>query len=153
MTSRQSLLQQDTYFRVLRLLQENPNLSQRELAQRIGVSVGGLNYCLKALIEKGLVKAHNFSRSKQKLGYAYILTPHGLIEKARLTSSFLGRKMKEFDALRAEIETLKIEADCHRQLDWGNSLDLNDQQSRSVTLNYLRRCTDPGAGAQGPERK
>lgn len=134
MTSRQSLLQQDTYFRVLRLLQENPNLSQRELAQRLGVSVGGLNYCLKALIGKGLVKVHNFSRSKQKLGYAYILTPHGLIEKARLTSSFLSRKMQEFDALRAEIQTLKIEVDCHGQIDRGGSLNLTDQSSRPSTM-------------------
>jgi len=120
MTSRQAQLRQDTYFRILRLLQANPDLTQRELAHRLGVSVGGLNYCLKALIEKGWVKVHNFSQSKQKLGYAYILTPQGLLEKARLTSSFLRRKMQEFDALRAEIETLKIEADRHGEADRSN---------------------------------
>jgi EPS-associated MarR family transcriptional regulator len=95
----------------MHLLQENPDLSQRELALRLGVSVGGLNYCLKALIEKGWVKVNNFRQSKQKFGYAYILTPQGLIEKARLTGSFLSRKMQEFDALRAEIETFRIEVD------------------------------------------
>jgi EPS-associated MarR family transcriptional regulator len=116
MTSRQNQLQHDTYFRVMRLLQENPDLSQRELAHRLGVSVGGLNYCLKALIEKGWVKVHNFRQSKEKLGYAYILTPQGLIEKARLTGSFLSRKMQEFEALRSEIEALKGEADLNDQL-------------------------------------
>lgn len=116
MASRQNQLQQDTYFRVMRLLQENPDLSQRELAYRLGVSVGGLNYCLKALIEKGWVKVHNFRQSSEKLGYAYILTPQGLIEKARLTGSFLSRKMEEFEMLRAEIEALKGEADLNDQI-------------------------------------
>jgi len=123
MNSRQNQLQQDTCFRVMRLLQENPDLSQRELAYRLGVSVGGLNYCLKALIEKGWVKVHNFRQSKEKLGYAYILTPQGLIEKARLTGGFLSRKMQEFEALRSEIEALKGEA------------DLNDQLARPSTSN------------------
>ena len=127
MTSRQSLLQQDTYFRVLRLLQENPDLSQRELAKRLGVSVGALNYCLKALIEKGWVKVHNFSQSKQKLGYAYFLTPQGIIEKARLTNGFLRRKMQEFDALKAEIEILKVEIDCCEQFDRSAPFDISDQ--------------------------
>jgi EPS-associated MarR family transcriptional regulator len=109
MTSRQSQLQQDTYYRVLRLLQDNPDLTQRELAERLGVSVGGLNYCLKALMEKGWVKMHNFSQSKKKFGYAYILTPQGLAEKAQLTSSFLRRKLQEYEALKAEIDTLQAE--------------------------------------------
>lgn len=93
----------------MRLLQDNPDLTQRELAEKLGVSVGGLNYCLKALMEKGWIKMHNFSQSKNKFGYAYILTPQGLGEKARLTSSFLRRKMQEYEALKAEIETLKAE--------------------------------------------
>jgi EPS-associated MarR family transcriptional regulator len=109
MTSRQAQLQQDTYYRVLRLLQDNPDLTQRELAERLGVSVGGLNYCLKALMEKGWVKMHNFSQSKNKFGYAYILTPQGLAEKAQLTSSFLRRKMQEYEVLKAEIDSLKAE--------------------------------------------
>ncbi len=91
----------------MRLLQENPDLTQRELAQKLGVSVGGLNYCLKALMEKGLVKMQNFANSKNKFGYIYVLTPRGMAAKAALTNRFLRRKMEEFDVLRAEIESLK----------------------------------------------
>lgn len=110
MTSRQAKLQEDTYYRVMRLLEENPDLTQRELAEKLGVSVGGLNYCLKALTEKGLVKMQNFANSKNKFGYVYVLTHSGIKEKAKLTSNFLKRKMEEYEALKAEIETLQIEA-------------------------------------------
>jgi EPS-associated MarR family transcriptional regulator len=109
MTSRQSKIQEDTYFRVMRLLQDNPDLTQRELADQLGVSVGGLNYCLKALMQKGWVKMQNFSHSKNKFGYVYILTPFGIAEKAALTSRFFKRKLDEYEALRAEIEALKAE--------------------------------------------
>lgn len=109
MTSRQAKIQEDTNYRVMRLLEENPDLTQRELAEKLGVSVGGLNYCLKALSEKGLVKMQNFANSKNKFGYVYVLTPRGIAEKARLTSAFLKRKMEEYEALRAEIETLNRE--------------------------------------------
>ena len=101
--------QEDTAFRVMRLLQVNPDLTQRELAQELGVSVGGLNYCLKALIDKGWVKMQNFSQSKNKFGYVYILTPTGMAEKAELTSRFLKRKMSEYEALKAEIDALQNE--------------------------------------------
>lgn len=94
----------------MRLLQENPDLTQRELAEKLGVSVGGLNFCLKALMEKGLVKMQNFTTSKNKFGYVYVLTPRGIAEKANLTTSFLKRKMAEYDALKEEIETLKRES-------------------------------------------
>ena len=73
MTSRRSQLQEDTYFRVLRMLQDNPDMTQREIAEKLGVSTSGLNYCLKALIDKGWVKVHNFSQSKNKFGYIYVL--------------------------------------------------------------------------------
>ena len=106
MTSRQAKLQEDTYFRVMRILEENPDLTQRELAEKLGVSVGGLNYCLKALVEKGWVKMQNFANSKNKFGYVYLLTPSGVAEKAALTSRFLKRKMEEYEALKAEIEVL-----------------------------------------------
>jgi EPS-associated MarR family transcriptional regulator len=102
--------QEDATFRVMRLLQANPDLTQRELAQELGVSVGGLNYCLKALIDKGWVKMQNFSQSKNKFGYVYILTPTGMAEKAALTSRFLKRKMREYEALKAEIDALQREA-------------------------------------------
>jgi EPS-associated MarR family transcriptional regulator len=111
MPSRQAKIQEDTNYRVMRLLEENPDLTQRELAQKLGVSVGGLNYCLKALTEKGLVKMQNFANSKNKFGYVYVLTPRGIKERAKLTSEFLKRKMEEYEALKAEIETLKTEID------------------------------------------
>ena len=109
MTSRQSNQQEDNYFRVMRILYESPDITQRELAAKIGVSVSGLNYCLKALIEKGWVKIHNFSNNKNKLGYAYLLTPTGIVQKASLTSSFLQRKMQEYEALKQEIKQIKQE--------------------------------------------
>jgi EPS-associated MarR family transcriptional regulator len=101
--------QEDTAFRVMRLLQANPDLTQRELAEQLGVSVSGLNYCLKALMEKGWVKMHNFSQSKNKFGYVYILTPSGMAGKAALTSSFFKRKMREYEVLKCEIEALQNE--------------------------------------------
>lgn len=109
MTSRQAKLQEDTSFRVMRILQDNPDLTQRELAERLGISVGGLNYCLKALMEKGLVKMKNFANSKNKFGYIYVLTPTGMAEKAAITNRFLQRKMAEYEALKAEIEALRSE--------------------------------------------
>lgn len=113
MTSRQARLQEDTYFRIMHILQEDPDLTQRELAERLGISVGGLNYCLKALIEKGLVKMNSFASAKNKFGYIYVLTPRGIAEKASLTQAFLQRKMVEYEALRAEIEALKAEVVMH----------------------------------------
>ena len=109
MTARRSQLQEDTHFRVLRMLQENPDLTQREIAARLGLSTSGLNYCLRALIDKGWVKVQNFSQSKNKFGYIYVLTPLGISQKLSLTGSFLKRKMKEYEALKAEIEGLSSE--------------------------------------------
>lgn len=103
--------QEDTSLRVMRILQANPDITQRELAQQLGISVGGLNHCLKALVEKGWVKMKNFAHSKNKFGYVYVLTPTGMSEKAALTGRFLQRKMNEYEALRAEIEDLQSEVD------------------------------------------
>ena len=111
MTSRRSQLQEDTYFRVLRMLQDNPDMTQREIAEELGISTSGLNYCLKALIDKGWVKVQNFSQSKNKFGYIYVLTPQGIAEKVVLTGRFLKRKMQEYENLRAEIETLQSEVE------------------------------------------
>jgi len=91
----------------MRLLEENPDMTQRELAEKLGISVGGLNYCLKALMAKGLVKMKNFGNAKNKFGYVYVLTPGGMAEKAAITQRFLKRKMEEYEALKAEIEALK----------------------------------------------
>ena len=109
MPSQPSSAQEDTYFRVMRILQNNPDLTQRELAGKLGLSVGGLNYCLKALIEKGWIKMQNFSQSKNKFGYVYVLTPQGIAEKTALTSRFLHRKLAEYESLRSEIESISSE--------------------------------------------
>ncbi|MDF1722315.1 MAG: MarR family EPS-associated transcriptional regulator [Minwuia sp.] len=101
--------QEDVHFRVLRLLQENPEMSQRDLARAVGISVGGAHYCLNALVEKGLIKIGNFSAAADKRRYAYMLTPKGIAEKSALTGRFLKRKMAEYEALKAEIETLQVE--------------------------------------------
>ena len=90
-------------------MHENPELSQRELGERVGISLGAVNYCLKALMDRGLVKAQNFKRSPNKMGYAYFLTPAGLAEKTLLTARFLKRKMTEYEALRIEINELQRE--------------------------------------------
>ena len=99
---------------ILRLLEERPEVSQRELARELGLSLGKTNYCLRALIEKGWVKARNFRDSGNKLGYAYVLTPSGMRAKATATLDFLARKQSEFAALEAEIERLRREVDRQR---------------------------------------
>lgn len=109
MSSRESKLQEDTNFRVMRILQANPDLTQREMTEKLGVSVGGLNYSLRALMEKGLVKMQNFSQSKYNFGYVYMLTPSGITAKVALTHRFMLRKMDEYEALKAEIEAFKTE--------------------------------------------
>ena len=111
MISRRAKLQEDTNFRLMQLLHENPHMSQREMAKSLGISFGGINYCLNALIEKGLVKIHNFSQNQNKFSYVYLLTPQGVAEKATLTASFLKRKMDEYEALKAEIAALTAEID------------------------------------------
>lgn len=95
--------------RVLRALEANPELSQRQLAAELGVSLGGVNYALKALVERGFVKAGNFRKSGNKVAYLYVLTPQGVAEKAYLATAFLGRKLEEYEVLRQEIEALKGE--------------------------------------------
>ena len=99
----------ETHLRVLRELDDTPNITQRELAQRLGVSLGATNYCLKALVAKGWVKMDNFSRSENKLRYAYLLTPKGLAAKTRLASHFLKRKLREYEDLKLEIDRLERE--------------------------------------------
>ncbi len=90
-------------------MQDNPDLTQRELADMLGMSVGGVNYCLNALITKGFVKMGNFQKSKNKFKYVYLLTPQGIAEKVVMTSRFLTRKMEEYEILKVEIEALRAE--------------------------------------------
>lgn len=106
MIKQRDKLREDVQFRILRLLKNNPEMSQRDLAKAVGVSTGGIHYVLNALLDKGLLKLGNFSASQDKRRYAYVLTAKGLAEKAGLTSRFLKRKMHEYDALKAEIEAV-----------------------------------------------
>ncbi|MAQ36049.1 MarR family EPS-associated transcriptional regulator [Thioclava sp. UBA3469] len=109
MSSVQDRAREDARYRILRLIEEKPSISQRELSQHVGISVGAINYVLKAFVDKGLVKLGNFSASKHKHRYAYILTPKGVAEKGSLTRRFLERKVAEYEALKAEIEALEAE--------------------------------------------
>src|SRR3990172_695756 len=101
----------NTSYGLLKTLENNPSLSQRDLAKRLGVSLGKVNFCLNALVEKGCLKVNNFRNSDNKLAYAYLLTPRGVEEKARITVYFLKYKMQEYERLRAEIAELKKEAE------------------------------------------
>jgi EPS-associated MarR family transcriptional regulator len=100
---------QDAHFRVMRIIEANPTSSQRDIARSLGISLGAVNYCLNALVKVGFVKVKNFRNSDNKMRYAYILTPKGAAEKAALTAAFLQRMMQEYEALKAEIETLRLE--------------------------------------------
>ncbi len=104
------MLDETTHYGLLKTLEENPGLSQRDLAKKLGVSLGKINYCLNALVEKGCLKINNFRNSDNKLAYAYLLTPHGVEEKARITVQFLKYKVQEYEHLRKEIEELQREA-------------------------------------------
>jgi len=108
-TSEFTSLQEENHLKVLRLLEANPHLSQRDLAGALGVSLGKTNYCLKALLGKGFIKMQSFKKSQNKLAYAYLLTPDGIVEKAGLTVRFLARKVAEYESLTLEIEALKAE--------------------------------------------
>ncbi len=97
------------YFRVLRALERSSHVTQRELANETNISLGGINYCLKALSEKGWIKIRNFQKSKNRISYVYKLTPLGIAEKLTLTQKFLAKKLAEYESLQAEIEALKQE--------------------------------------------
>lgn len=103
------LINEETRYRLLKKIEANPNISQRELAADLGMSLGKINYCLKTLINVGWVKVGNFARSNNKLGYAYILTPIGIKEKAKIMARFLKMKREQYELLKAEIENLELE--------------------------------------------
>jgi EPS-associated MarR family transcriptional regulator len=105
------MLTEEVRYKLLKLLEPNPQLSQREVARELGISLGKVNYCLKALIDRGWIKAANFKNSKNKTAYMYLLTPRGFEEKARVTARFLQSRVQEYEALRAEIEQLRSEAE------------------------------------------
>lgn len=107
-----SLLDDEIHLDLVRLIEANPHVSQRELANTLGVSLGKVNYCLKALIDVGWVKAGNFAKSNNKLGYAYALTPTGLKEKAAITARFLKQKQALYQRLKTDIARLQHELEC-----------------------------------------
>lgn len=107
------MLTEEVRYRLLKLLEPNPHLSQREVAKELGISLGKVNYCLRALVERGWIKASNFKNSRNKAAYMYLLTPRGIEEKARVTARFLQRKVLEYEALKTEIEQLRHEAERH----------------------------------------
>ena len=102
---------QDIRLDLLRKLESNPQFTQRELSREVGVSLGKINYCIKKMTEKGLIKLTNFTHNPNKVGYAYLLTPSGIEEKSRLTFSFLKRKIVEYEELKKEINALKLESE------------------------------------------
>ena len=104
------MLTDEYRYKILKMVESNPAISQRELAQQLGISLGKANFCLKALIEKGLLKATNFRNNKNKLAYMYLLTPSGIEEKASITLRFLKHKIHEYEVLQAEIEELRRDA-------------------------------------------
>jgi len=105
------MLDETTHYGLLKTLEENPGLSQRDLAKRLGVSLGKINFCLNALVAKGSLKINNFRNSDNKRAYAYLLTPRGVEQKACMTVEFLQIKMREYERLRKEIEDLRREVD------------------------------------------
>ena len=107
MTNKLKKIHPDIHFRLLNALEENPHMTQRDLAKKLGVSLGGVNYCLKALIEIGHIKMNNFEKNPNKLNYLYLLTPFGIKEKTILTKDFLKRKIDEYQNLKKEIELIQ----------------------------------------------
>lgn len=108
-TCEQALASEDTHYHLLRLLEDNPEATQRELAEAMGVSVGKASYLLRGLLDKGLVKARNFRRSDNKRAYLYQLTPAGVAEKVRVTPRYLARRREEYERIQSEIQVLEAE--------------------------------------------
>ena len=107
-------MNEDTHYQIFKILETSPEISQRELAAVLGVSLGKANYCIGALIDKGLVKAKNFKNSDNKRAYFYVLTPKGIKSKAEISVRYLTRKMEEYEALREEIEEMKAALDSYQ---------------------------------------
>ncbi|MEX1199288.1 MAG: MarR family EPS-associated transcriptional regulator [Methylophaga sp.] len=105
------MLTDEYRYKIFKLIEANPEISQRELARELDISLGKTNFCLKALMEKGLLKASNFRNSKNKMGYLYKLTPSGIEEKTAVTLRFLKRKMQEYENLKSEIEQIRSDAE------------------------------------------
>jgi EPS-associated MarR family transcriptional regulator len=103
-------LTDEVHFKLMKLLEANPAMSQRDAARQLGISLGKVNYCLRALVDKGWIKAARLKNSRNKMAYLYLLTPRGIKKKASLTLAFLRRKMREYEILRSEIQQMRREA-------------------------------------------
>jgi EPS-associated MarR family transcriptional regulator len=118
------------HYKLMRLLEANPEMSQRDIARELGVSLGKVNYCLRALIKKGWVKATNFTNSHNKAAYMYLLTPRGIEQKAGLTVQFLQARVREYEALRAEIKQIRREVEINSS-SAGKALDSATRKLRN----------------------
>jgi len=107
----------NTRYRILKIIQEQPELSQRDLARRMGISLGKTNFCIQALIKVGLIKVRNFRNSKSKVAYLYQLTPSGIEEKAQVTKAFLQRKLEEYEIIQQEIAELQADVSANEPTD------------------------------------
>ncbi len=121
----------DVRYRLLKLVEEQPELTQREAAERRGMSLGKVNYCFRALIGKGWVKARNFRNAERKGAYVYLLTPKGIEEKLRVTARFLDRKLREYDALIEELHVLTSEVNEHRKANGKPEVVFNAARSKT----------------------
>lgn len=106
-------MSEESHYQLIKILEANPRTSQRELARGMNISLGKVNYCLKGLMKKGIIKAHRFRNSDNKLTYAYLLTPRGIEAKSRITARYLKRRLKEYDKLKQEIQMLQDEVRNH----------------------------------------
>src|SRR5215471_4455006 len=120
------MLTDEMRYKLLKILEQNPNSSQREIARELGVSLGRVNYCLQALTRRGWVKAKNFSRSKNKAAYMYLLTPRGIEQKAAVTVRFLRAKTQEYESLRKEIDQIRKEVEMGTHVDRDRSRGVVD---------------------------
>jgi EPS-associated MarR family transcriptional regulator len=109
------MLSDEVRYSLLRLLEANPTMSQRDVARRLGMSLGKVNYCVQAMVKRGMLKATNFKNSQRKAAYMYLLTPRGIEEKAQVTARFLQQKVREYEEIRADIARIRGELDSSRQ--------------------------------------
>jgi EPS-associated MarR family transcriptional regulator len=109
------MLTDEVRYKLLKLLEANPKISQRDVARELGISLGKVNYCLQLLVQKGWIKATNFKNSKNKIAYMYLMTPRGIEEKAGVTLRFLQRKLREYEELRADIKRIRQEVSRHSE--------------------------------------
>jgi EPS-associated MarR family transcriptional regulator len=135
------VLSDESRYRILRLIEQNPTISQREIARELGISLGKANFCLRALIEKGVLKANTFLNSRNKRAFAYVFTPSGIEDRARITLRFLKKKMGEYEALQREIAELSEQAQKLRASDIQEKPELVAVPNRASDTTPMKRLT------------